>query len=75
MHRADDTLPGAESLTKETSLKVSQRQLLPSDGGGKEVGGKVVGRSYREPGYEAVDTRDEDATQSEVLTGHMRRQT
>ena len=26
-----------------------------------------MGRSYREPGYEAVDTRDEDATQSEVL--------
>jgi len=36
---------------------------------------KIVGRSYREPGYEAVSTRDEDATQSEVLTGRMRRET
>ena len=26
-----------------------------------------MGRSYRELGYEAVSTRDEDATQSEVL--------
>ena len=36
-------------------------------GCGKEALRKIVGRSYRELGYEAVSTRDEDATQSEVL--------